>query len=201
MKKNRRDFIKSSASMAALPLLSPGINNYPGYESNIKPKNEVQWPLSEGPHTPKMVSGLSINADVKSMRRLKQIGINYVSSVALPGQWVESDLRKKMDRFKSNGLNLFNLMYVVGPEIVLAKPERDKEIEKIQESLKVAGKCGLPNVEYNFYVDRLIDGYFEVEGRGGSGLTGFDYNKVKDLPAKSEIGIRHSEEIWANLTY
>ncbi|MEP7322636.1 MAG: mannonate dehydratase [Saprospiraceae bacterium] len=201
MKKNRRDFIKSSASLATLPVMGMGVNKYNDYHSSSKPKNKVQWPLSEGPHTPKMVSGLSINADAKAMRRLKQIGINYVSSVALPGQWVESDLRDKMADFKSSGLSLFNLMYVVGPEIVLAKPDRDKEIEKIQESLKVAGRCGLPNVEYNFYVDRLTDGYFEVEARGGSGVTGFDYSKVKDLPAKPEIGIRHADEIWANLTY
>jgi len=102
-----------------------------------------------------MVSGLRINADEKAMRRLKQIGINYVSSVALPGQWMESELRGYMDNFKKHGLNLYNLMYVVGPDIVLARPARDKEIEMLQESLKVAGKCGLPNVEYNFYVDRL----------------------------------------------
>ncbi|MBK9677801.1 MAG: mannonate dehydratase [Saprospiraceae bacterium] len=56
-------------------------------------------------------------------------------------------------------------------------------------------------MEYNWYVDRLTDGYFEVEGRGGSGITGFDYSKVKDLPAKPEIGIRKAEEIWANLEY
>lgn len=135
------------------------------------------------------------------MRRLKQIGINYVSSVALPGQWVESDLRGYMDNFKNNGLTLYNLMYVVGADIILARPNRDEEINKIIESLKVAGRCGLANVEYNWYVDRLTDGYFEVEGRGGSGITGFDYSKVKDLPAKPEIGIRKADEIWANLEY
>ncbi|MBK9677800.1 MAG: hypothetical protein IPO69_02700 [Saprospiraceae bacterium] len=68
------------------------------------------------------------------MRRLKQIGINYVSSVALPGQWVESDLRGYMDNFKNNGLTLYNLMYVVGADIILARPNRDEEINKIIES-------------------------------------------------------------------
>ncbi|MBK7371775.1 MAG: mannonate dehydratase [Saprospiraceae bacterium] len=197
MYNNRRDFIKNSSSLAVWPLL-------PNSELaflNSKPKKNKQWPLSEGPSTPKMVSGLRVNTDEKSMRRLKQIGINYVSSVALPGQWVESDLRGYMDNFKNNGLTLYNLMYVVGADIILARPNRDEEINKIIESLKVAGRCGLANVEYNWYVDRLTDGYFEVEGRGGSGITGFDYSKVKDLPAKPEIGIRKADEIWANLEY
>ena len=184
MYNNRRDFIKKSSSLAVWPLL-------PNSELaflNSKPKKNKQWPLSEGPSTPKMVSGLRVNTDEKSMRRLKQIGINYVSSVALPGQWVESDLRGYMDN-------------VVGADIILARPNRDEEINKIIESLKVAGRCGLANVEYNWYVDRLTDGYFEMEGRGGSGITGFDYSKVKDLPAKPEIGIRKADEIWANLEY
>lgn len=195
MKKSRRNFIQNSISLGAVPLVP--------LTSNLTSalKRKIQWPLSEGPNTPKMVSGLRINADEKSMRRLKQIGINYVSSVALPGRWVESELKGYMENFKKHGLTLYNLMYVIGPDIVLARPRRDEEIELFTDSLKVAGKCGLPNVEYNFYVDRLIEGYFEVEARGGSGVTGFDYSKVKDLPAKPEIGIHKADEIWANLTY
>lgn len=200
MKKNRRDFI-SKTMLSSLALTHSTSALTTNSFSTSTSKRKVQWPLTEGPHTPKMVSGLRINADEKAMRRLKQIGINYVSSVALPGQWVESDLRGYMDNFIKHGLSLYNLMYVIGPDIVLARPTRDKEIEMFMESLKVAGKCGLPNVEYNWYVDRLIEGYYEVEARGGSGVTGFDYSKVKDLPAKPEIGIHKADEIWANLTY
>lgn len=164
-------------------------------------QKKVKWPLSEGPNTPKMVMGCALNADVKAMRRLKQIGVNHVSTVGGPGPWKEDELRGYMNKFKENGLTLINLMYVVGPSIVLAQPDRDAEIERFKESLRVAGACGLPTVEYNFYVDRLIEGYFESPGRGGSGVTSFDNSKVKDLPAKPEIGIHRAEEIWTNLTY
>ncbi len=198
MKKNRRDFFKKSSALTALPFVS-----FQNATSNTiyNFRKKVGWPLSEGPYTPKLVSGLRINADEKSMRRLKQIGLNHVSSVALPGVWIESELKGYMDNFKMQSLKLINLMYVVGSDIILAKSNRDEEIEKIQQSLVVAGKCGLPNVEYNWYVDRLIEGYFEVKGRGGAGVTGFDNNKVKSLPAKPEIGIHKADEIWANLTY
>jgi mannonate dehydratase len=92
-------------------------------------------------------------------------------------------------------------MYIVKPSIVLGREGRDEEIKQIQDSLRAAGACGLPTVEYNFYVDRLIEGYFEKVGRGDSGLTAFDYSKVKNLPAKVEIGIHKADALWKNLEY
>lgn len=148
-----------------------------------------------------MVLGCPLNADVRIMRRLKQIGINHVSTVGGSGPWKESELRHSMDKFKESGLTLINLMHPVAPEIVLGRDGRDAEIAIFRESLRVAGACGLPTVEYNFYVDRLIEGYFETEGRGGSGVTRFDNNQVKDLPAKPEIGVHRAAEIWENLAY
>jgi mannonate dehydratase len=106
-----------------------------------------------------------------------------------------------MDTFEQNGLKLINLMYIVKPSVVLGLEGRDEEIKLIQDSLRAAGACGLPTVEYNFYVDRLIEGYFEKSGRGGSGLTAFDYSKVKDLPAKADIGVHKADALWKNLEY
>jgi len=170
---------------------------------------EVKWPLSEGVHTPKVVLGCPLNADVKQMRRLKQIGVNCVSTGGWNNReasgnlspWKVDELQGYMNRFKENGLTLINLMHPVGINIVLGRGDRDAEIEVFKESLRVASVCGLPNVEYNFYVDRIVEGYYEVEGRGGAGLAAFDFEKVKDLPPKPEIGKHSAEEIWANLTY
>jgi mannonate dehydratase len=201
MNKNRRNFIKKSSSLAAMSVTcfagTPVVEN-PARQSPVK---QIRWPLSEGLNTPKLVLGCPIDAGVKTMRRLKQIGIDHVSTVWGPGPWTVAELRGFMEKFKQNGLALINVMYIVGPDIVLGREGKDAEIACIQDSLRTAGACGLPTVEYNFYVDRLIEGYFEKEGRGGAGLTGFDYNKVKHLPAKPHIGIHKAPEIWANLTY
>ena len=213
MKKDRRDFIKTSSAIAALSFAGIGsasANLVNGNDFLLNPKDKkVQWPLSEGPDTPKLVLGCPLNADVKQMRRLKQIGVNSVSTggwtnqeaLSNPRPWKINELQGYMNKFKENGLTLINLMHPVGTNIVLGREGRDAEIEIFKESLRVASVCGLPNVEYNFYVDRLVEGYFETEGRGGSGLTGFDFSKVKDLPPKPEIGIHKAEEIWTNLTY
>ncbi|HTF17184.1 MAG TPA: mannonate dehydratase [Chryseolinea sp.] len=197
MKSSRREFLRESPMLAGLafsgaPMVHTSIN------SDQKP---VAWPLSEGADTPRMVLGLPVDADSGSMRRLKQIGVNYVSSVWGPGPWDERALRGHMNNFKAQGLTLINVMYIVGPNIVLGREGRDKDIRNIQDSIRAAGACGLPTVEYNFYVDRLIEGYYEKEGRGGSGLTAFDYSRVKDLPSKPEIGVHKADELWRNLLY
>ena len=106
-----------------------------------------------------------------------------------------------MDRFKANGLTLGNLMIVGFPNTLYGRPGRDEEIEKVIQSVRVAGKVGLPVVEYNFYAHRIVEGYYEETGRAGAGNTAFDYDRVKDLPPLPNEGAHTLEEMWANITY
>jgi len=78
---------------------------------------------------------------------------------------------------------------------------RDEDIETINQAIRIAGRQGLPVMEYNFYAHRVVEGYRVVPGRGGSGLMDFNYLRVKDLP--SLVGERkHSlSEMWDNVTY
>lgn len=213
MKKDRRDFIKKTSAMAALSFAGIGSASAKFLNEDdavLNPIDKtVQWPLSEGSNTPKLVLNIPLNAEVSQMRRLKQIGVNHVSTggwnnqeaLSNPKPWKVNELKGYMDKFKENGLTLINLMHPVGINIVLGREGRDAEIEVFKESLHTASACGLPNVEYNFYVDRNVEGYHDVQGRGSAGLTAFDFSKVKDLPPKPEIGIHKAEEIWANLAY
>src|SRR5687768_16432888 len=113
MKKDRRAFIKNSPLVAALALSD--VRPVSAMSRPMKKQTDKKWPLTEGPDTPKMVLSCPVNADVKAMRKLKQIGINYVSTVWGPGPWKESELRGYMDAFEQNGLKLINLMYIVKP--------------------------------------------------------------------------------------
>jgi mannonate dehydratase len=87
------------------------------------------------------------------------------------------------------------------PKTIYGRETRDEEIEKVQESIRAAGAAGLPVIEHNFYAHRLMEGYYEAEGRGGSGHTAFNYERGKDLPPRPEVGIHKSEELWDNITY
>jgi mannonate dehydratase len=167
----------------------------------------ASWPIAEGPTTPKiaLITGMDWKSetmtDEAQMRRLKQIGVDHVLGGGPPIPWDEAKLRAMMDRLKSGGLTLGNLMISGFPNTLYGRPGRDEEIEKVIQSIRTAGKVGLPVIEYNFYAHRITEGYYEEKGRGGSGLTAFDYDKVKDLPPLPEVGAHTLEQMWSNITY
>ena len=116
------------------------------------------------------------------MRRIKQIGVNDVMMGGPPIPWQESALRATMEQLKAGGLTLGNMMIGGFPNAIYGRPGRDEEIDKVRQSIRAAGRAGLPVIEYNFYAHRLVEGYYEEIGRAGTGLTAFDYDRVKDLP-------------------
>lgn len=163
----------------------------------------------EGPGIPKLClemgsGGLAAGRlDEAGVRRVKQLGVNHVisSGPALP--WTESQLSSMMDTLKQGGLVLGNLMIGGFPNTLYGRPGRDEEIEKVKQSIRAAGKVGLPVVEYNFYAHRAVEGYYEQldPERGGAGWTSFDYGRVKDLPPLPKEGAHSLDEMWANVSY
>jgi mannonate dehydratase len=139
--------------------------------------------------------------DTAGMRRIKQLGINDVLMGGPRIPWEESHIRSIMDALKSGGLTLGNMMISGFPNTLYGRPGRDEEIENICKSIRAAGRAGLPVIEYNFYAHRVVEGYYEETGRGGAGLTAFDYDRVKDLPPLPREGAHSLEEMWGNVTY
>ena len=161
-----------------------------------------RWPLVEGPDTPKLCLGIPGGPmDDAGMRRVKQMGVDYVLSGGPKIPWEEADLRARIERLKAGGLTLYNLMIGGFPNTIYGRPGRDEEIDKVRQSIRAAGRAGLPVIEYNFYAHRLVEGYYEEPGRGGSGMTAFDYDKVKDLPPLAQEGVHSLEQMWSNITY
>jgi mannonate dehydratase len=167
----------------------------------------VPAPKPEGKDTPKLclevgVGGLSAGTiDEAGCRRVKQLGVDHVLTGGPRIPWDENQLKEMMDKLKAGGLTLGNLMIAGFPNTIYGRPGRDEEIEKVKQSIRAAGKVGLPVVEYNFYAHRIIEGYYEEIGRAGAGLTAFDNDKVKDLPPLPNEGAHNLEEMWTNITY
>jgi mannonate dehydratase len=135
------------------------------------------------------------------MRRVKQLGVDHVLMSGPPIPWEEDTIRSLMDRIKAGGLTLGNLMIGGFPNTLYGRPGRDEEIDKVRQSIRSAGRAGLPVVEYNFYAHRSTEGYYAETGRAGAGLTAFDYDRVKDLPPLPTEGAHNLEEMWGNITY
>lgn len=139
--------------------------------------------------------------DSEGMRRIKQLGINDVLMGGPRIPWEEDHLRSIMDMLKTGGLTLGNMMIGGFPNAIYGRPGRDEEIENVCKSIRAAGRAGLPVIEYNFYAHRIVEGYYEETGRGGAGLTAFDYDRVKDLPPLPAEGAHSLDEMWKNATY
>ncbi len=157
------------------------------------------WPIVEGPDTPKIcLPGILTEA---GFRRVKQLGVNYVMGRGGQSPWQEADLRTQIEAYKAAGLTVYIIMMGGLTNSIYGRPGRDKEIENMKQSIRAAGKAGLPVIEYNWYAHRAMEGYYEETGRAGAGYTAFDYDKMKGLPPLEREGAHTLDEIWKNITY
>jgi mannonate dehydratase len=211
---SRRNLIQAAGATA----FAPAITAFAPATMSAAPPSS-RWPIVEGPNTPHLALGGGGNE--AGMRRVKQLGVDYTMGggggvQAPPGgrgqgqaggrggqlPWLEANIRAAIDRAKQAGLTLYNMMLENSfPNTIYGRPGRDEEIDKIQQTIRAAGKAGLPVIEYNFYAHRAMEGYFEETGRAGLGHTGFDYEKMKGLPPLPEEGAHSLDEMWSNMTY
>jgi mannonate dehydratase len=182
------------ASVGSSPLVKAQTAGTQGNLSQGMPK--------EGPGTPKLVAPLDVKSITdQSMRAVKQLGVDHVLMGGPPMPWTEPQLRTVLDKCKTGGLVVGNMMIGGFPNTIYGRSGRDNEIELFKQSIRAAGKVGMPTIEYNFYAHRAIEGYYEVNGRGGAGLTGFDVDRVKNLSPLPEEGVHTLDEMWNNITY
>jgi mannonate dehydratase len=157
----------------------------------------------ESAATPKIACAIDLGNGVttEAIRSVVQIGVTHVLSGGPTIPWTAGQLQPIVNRLKTAGVTLGNLMIGGFPNTIYGRPGRDEEIEKIRQSIQAAGQVGVPVVEYNFYAHRAMEGYYEEVGRGGAGLTGVDYGRMKDLPPLAEEGTHTLDEMWAHITY
>jgi mannonate dehydratase len=158
-------------------------------------------PRLESADTPKICLPVDAGDDEAAARRIRQLGVDHALGGGGPIPWDEGRLKDRMARLRANGLTLGNLMIAGFPNAIYARPGRDEEIGKVIQSIRAAGRAGLPVIEYNWYAHRAMEGYFEETGRASAGWTGFDYQRMKDLPPLAQEGAHSLDEMWANIAY
>ena len=190
-----RGIASAAIAQAFLPLAAKAQEKHPWWLGNGMPQ--------EGPDTPKIATAIALRGGptAEAMRMVLQVGVTHVLSGGPRIPWTVEELQPIVNTLKSNGIVLGNLMIDGFTNTLYGRPRRDQEIEKVRASLEAAGKAGVPVVEYNFYAHRAMEGYYEETGRGGAGLTGSDYDRMKGLPPLPEEGAHNLSEMWANITY
>lgn len=114
-----------------------------------------------------------------------------------PAPWKEADLRRMKERVESHGLKLGNVMLHDFRDVILGRPGGDKDIENVCESIRVAGKVGIPIVEYNWYALRAMEGYYKETGRGGTLMSAHDYDRSRNLPPLPDVGSHSATQLWS----
>lgn len=131
------------------------------------------------------------------LRQLKQLGVDHaIASYGGPTPWTEEKIRSILDAYKAHGITVVNMMIGGFDDVIRGGPKRDEQIEKVIQSIRAAGRAGLPVIEYNFYAHRIVEGYYEELGRGGAGMTAFSHDKVKDLPPLPQEGVHKREDLF-----
>ncbi len=165
-------------------------------------KGQAHWPESD--ETPTLMLMLT-NLDDRSLRRVKQLGVNGVAMHSLTtgdlDTWTDENLRHHIDRVAEADLELRNVMFSPSERVRFGEPGKDEDIEIVIKAIKASGRQGLPVMEYNFYGHRIVEGYNTVPGRGGSGLLEFNNDRIKDLPPLQGQTGHTLEEMWDNVTY
>lgn len=210
---SRRTLLKAMSAAALTPamLAMPSgaqSGNAVQPEEGGRPGTKPWWlgngMPQESADTPKIATAISMGNGISSLdvRGIVQMGVYHTLSGGprtLP--WTVDVLQPMVDQLKAGGLTLGNLMIDGFPNTLYGRPGRDEEIEKVKQSIQAAGKAGIPVIEYNFYAHRAIEGYYEETGRGGAGLTGVDYGRMKGLQPLPNEGVHTLDQMWANISY
>jgi len=184
---DRRQLLKTVGAAALLGAAGRGAAAAAAAEGPTYPATFRGMP-GDGPGRPRICLGAPANPDDGQIRRLKQIGVSHVLMGGPAAPWKEDELKARMDRFKAGGIEIINMMIGGFNDVIWGGPKAEEQTANVVESIKVAGKLGLPVVEYNFYAHRLTEGYKLEEGRAGAGYTAYDYTLSKDLPPREGVG-------------
>lgn len=150
---------------------------------------------------------------------LEEEELSYVAQLGVKGvilggtgiteqlQWDYISLLNVKSRVESFGLKIAgieNIPEALWRDARVGGPNRDQQIEHVLQIIRDLGKLSIPIFAYNWSPIINVWGHWRRGqaggGRGGAGLTSFDYDLVKDAPP-TEVGELSAEEIFQNHVY
>ena len=187
---DRRDFFKTAATAAVV-------------------QHGVQQGAQGAPADPARKATMHIGTqhsdkdDVLTV--MSSLGVNHICSgeisPSLDAKWSVDGLSRLRDRVAKHGISL-DMVPLPLPSAVIGKapmasimlgqsPERDREIEQVQQMLRNCAKAGIPAVKYNMSILGVVR-IGRTPGRGESTYSTWNYQKAadKDQPYDGGSGER-----------
>jgi mannonate dehydratase len=144
---------------------------------------------------------------------LAALGVNHICSdlpsPRLDEPWSVDGLKRLRDRVEGFGIALdmvplpLSSHYITRaeyPNIMLGKPDRDREIDDICQMVRNTARAGIPALKYNMSVLGVVR-TSPTEGRGRARYSTFSYAKARQEPALTEAGPVPADVYWERITY
>ena len=141
-----------------------------------------------------------------------QLGVMNVCSdpPGNPHDWTIDDLKRHREKVNSYGIELDMVQIPLSsrvldesqsPHIMQGiSPERDREIESIQNIIRMCGEVGIPAVKYNMNIIGIPRSERE-EGRGGASASTFRWAKMDQDAPPTIAGEVSVDEFWERIDY
>jgi mannonate dehydratase len=147
------------------------------------------------------------------LKQFAAFGVNNICS-SLPSRvmdeaWSVDGLKRLRERVESYGIKLdmvplafssSEIRNSENPDILLAGPNRDKQIDDICQQIRNTGLAGIPHAKYNLTIIG-IPRTERTKGRGPSSYSTFVYAGAKQDPPLTIAGPVNADVYWERITY
>ena len=148
----------------------------------------------------------------EEMQVLAQLGIKHVDQTPTePWQnWSTTMLIEMKERWAKHGISL-EMIHIplssrsayqqeAGAIFRKPTPERDRQIDRMKETVRMAGEAGIRGLNYNI----TILGHLRTTsktGRGGATLSTFEWDKLDHSLGTFEDGPADEDEMWERIEH
>lgn len=159
-----------------------------------------------------MYIGTQVDArDDDDFRVWRQLGLKHICAdpAGKPASWTLDDILRHRDKVESFGLVLDMIQLPMSsrpieeasyPDILLAGPERDRQIDDVCRMIENIGRAGIPAAKYNLNIIGIPRTAME-RGRGGSLNEAWRWDKAAQSAAPGLAGVLSEDENWERIDY
>lgn len=160
-----------------------------------------------------MYIGTQVRAQTdEEMQILAQLGLEHVDQTPTKPwrEWSTSMLIEMKERWAKHGINMDMIHIPLGSRsayeneagAIFLKPsdERDRQIDWMKETVRMAGEAGIRGLNYNI----TILGHLRTPsatGRGGATLSTFELAKLDQSLGDFEDGPANEDEMWERIDH
>ncbi len=146
---------------------------------------------------------------------MSSLGVNHICSTdlspSLDEKWSVDGLSQLRDRVAKHGIAL-DMVPIPLPSAYISRaemgaimlgesPQRDRQIEQVQQMIRNCAKAGIPAIKYNMSILGVVRLPGRTPGRGESTYSTWNYQQAPDKDKLTEAGPVSADAYWERIDY